>query len=107
MEQVRRDIEICSRAALVKMCVICSARAVHQHHWIPQQVLRREGHADKLRDPRNLIWLCFQHHMDHENWGGHGAARITRDRIPGATWRFAAELGEWATVRLERDYPVA
>lgn len=86
-------------------CALCPARAVHQHHLIPKRVLKREGHADKLKDPRNLLGLCVTHHMDHENWAGHGERRLARHHLTAEAWEFARELGEWATVRLEQDYP--
>lgn len=89
-------------------CMIgaCPRRMAHMHHLIPQQTLVREGHADKLRDARNLVPMCFDHHLAHENWSGHGRARLTRDLLPARVWEFARELGEWAVVRLEREYPV-
>ena len=86
-------------------CALCPARAVHQHHFLPKQVLKREGHADKLRDPRNLFGLCLMDHLDHENWAGHGARRLRRHHLTAGAWEFARELGEWAVMRLERDYP--
>jgi len=83
-------------------CAICGRRAVHRHHLIPKQVLRREGRRDRLTDPRVLMPMCFDCHFNHESW----ARRIWRDELPASVWVFAGELGEWATVRLERDYPV-
>ncbi len=87
-------------------CALCPKRAVHTHHLIAKQVMKREGYANQMNDPRNLYGLCWLHHMDHENWAGHGARRLTRDQLPHEVWAFARELGEWAVVRLERDYPV-
>jgi hypothetical protein len=46
--------------------------------------------------------MCFECHFNHESW----ARRIWRDELPKSVWAFASELGEWAAVRLERDYPV-
>lgn len=83
-------------------CAICKRRAVHLHHLIPKQVLRREGRKDRLTDPRGLMPLCFECHFNHESW----ARRIHREELPASVYTFAAEMGEWAVVRLERDYPV-
>lgn len=83
-------------------CAACSRRAVHMHHLIPKQVLRREGRRSSMSDPRVLLPLCFECHFNHESW----ARRLTRDQVPSSAWEFARELGEWAVVRLERDYPV-
>jgi hypothetical protein len=83
-------------------CALCPARAVHQHHLIPKQVLRREGRSDRLTDPRVLMPLCFDCHFSHESW----SRRIWRDQLPASVWEFARELGEWAVCRLEQDYPV-
>ena len=83
-------------------CAVCRLPAVHLHHLIPKQVLKREGYRRYLADRRILLPLCFKHHFDHESW----SARLTRDYVPAEAWQAAAELGEWAVVRLERDYPV-
>ena len=83
-------------------CAACGKRAVHLHHLVPKQVLRREARRDRLTDPRNLLPLCFDCHFNHESW----SHRLERHQVPAKTWEFAKELGEWAVVRLERDYPV-
>ena len=83
-------------------CAICNRPAVHHHHLIPKQVLRREGRRDRLSDPRGLMPLCFECHFNHESW----ARRITRDELPASVWAFARELGEPFVVRVEQDYPV-
>ena len=82
-------------------CAACPRRAVHLHHLIPRQVLRREGMSRYLSDPRVLLPLCFECHFNHESW----SRRLTRDQVPAETWGLAREMGEWAVVRLERDYP--
>lgn len=81
---------------------VCGKRAVHLHHLVPKQVLRRELRHDRLTDPRNLLPLCFDCHFNHESW----AKRLTFDQLPRSVFEFARELGEWAVVRLERDYPL-
>lgn len=98
-------------------CVQCGGRATTLHHVLPRQNIKREypqGFAvlvsgrrvprgDLLADRRNLIPMCLTPcHLDHENW----ARRLWRDQIPPSAWEFAAELGGWATVALERAYPV-
>jgi hypothetical protein len=83
-------------------CAVCPGRAVHQHHIIPRQVLKREGYRGRMDDPRNLMDLCFDCHMSHENW----SRRLTKAQLPAEAFAFARELGEFAVVRLERDYPV-
>jgi len=84
-------------------CAVCGRRAVHRHHVLPKAVLRREGFAGRvLNDPRNLMELCMECHFGHENW----RPRLARHLVPQSAWEFAAELGDWATARLERAYPV-
>lgn len=83
-------------------CAVCSGKAVHVHHLIPRQVMKREGYCGRMDDERNLLDLCFDCHMSHENW----SRRLTRDQLPHEVLAFARELGEWAVYRLERDYPV-
>lgn len=83
-------------------CAVCPGKAVHRHHIIGRQSCKREGYQGRMDDPRNLMHLCFDCHMSHENW----SRRLTRDQLPREAFAFARELGEWALVRLERDYPV-
>ena len=99
-----------------KVCIACGAPAANHHHVLGAQHLRRWAREQRgwerkerpyktqavLKDDRNLVPMCFPCHMDHEAW----ARRLTRDQVPASTWEFARELGEWAVVRLERDYPV-
>lgn len=97
-------------------CIGCTRPASTRHHVLPRQQikrhcagLRREMSAARLKklrkrllaDKRNLVPMCFPCHMAHENW----SARLTRDQIPMQAWEFARDLGEWATVALERAYP--
>lgn len=85
-------------------CAACGARAVHLHHVLPKAAIKREGYAGHwLRDARNAMPLCMACHFGHENW----RPRLPRHMVPTSAWEFAAELGPWATARLERAYPVA
>lgn len=96
-------------------CAVCGARAVQRHHVIAAQHLRRWARSQEwtkkerprrtqalLTDPRNLMAVCVACHMSHENY----SRRMARAQVPDAAWEFARELGDWATVRLERDYPL-
>lgn len=80
----------------------CRKPAVHLHHLIPKQVLKREGARRYLADRRILLPLCFDCHFNHEAW----SRRLRREDVPASAWEVARELGEWAVVRLERDYPM-
>lgn len=82
-------------------CAVCPAKAVHRHHILARQFLKREGHKARMDDPRNMLDLCMDCHFNHENW----SRRLTREQLPHGCFAFARELGEFAVVRLERDYP--
>jgi hypothetical protein len=83
-------------------CAVCPSRAVHRHHVLSRQFLKREGYGDRMNDPRNILDLCFDCHMSHENW----SRRVTREQLPHECFAFAREIGELAVCRIERDYPV-
>jgi hypothetical protein len=91
-----------------RVCVLCVREgaerqmAHHWHHLISRQRLRRyvdrqgllpiEAYGLERRlinDPRNLMALCFSHHLNRK--GGLDAV-IPRDAIPEAAWEFAREL---------------
>lgn len=57
--------------------------------------------AALLNDPRNGIIACRDHHDRIEN----ARIPIYRADLPARVWEFAAELGDRAVARLERDYP--
>ena len=96
-------------------CVLCATRAGHRdpHHLIPQQSLRR--HVASLRldemparrllrvllsDVRGGVALCRSCHANVEA----GSIPLPRGKVPDVAWIFAAELGDWAVVGLERTY---
>jgi hypothetical protein len=56
--------------------------------------------ADLLTDPRNCVLNCRRHHglMDRK------LVVVRRADLPGSVEEFAAELGERAVARLERDF---
>lgn len=69
----------------MRRCV-CGARAVHRHHIITRQVLRREG--GDPRDERNLIDLCWDCHAAH-----HARSKPLPLRcLPDEAYDFADEL---------------
>lgn len=83
----------------------CDGRLVRVH-LIPQQLLRREGHAKACRDPRSWVLACGG---VMGNAGHHGqldyarTLRIPRSRLPVGVEDLAAELGlDWW---LDRTYP--
>ena len=77
-------------------------------HLIAQQVLKREGHADAIDDPRSWVPACGGL---TGSAGHHGAfdyarsIRIPYEKLPAGTIQLADELGlAWY---LERNYRVA
>jgi hypothetical protein len=96
-------------------CLGCAGPAANRHHVLAQTHLRKHARSecrpDKraitnreaalIADKRNMVPMCFDCHMSHENW----SKRLTREQVPESAWEFARELGEWAVVRLENDYP--
>lgn len=67
-------------------CLMCPARAVHDHHAIyRQEIARRKGDQ---KDPRNLVPLCFDCHGAH-----HGRSRVIfLTDLPDSVYEFATEL---------------
>jgi len=96
-------------------CILC--RKHHHnctgHHLLAQEHLRTHVAAMRLApsqarrvlrnlisDCRNGVPLCPTCHERVEN----RSLPFPRSKIPLVAWQMAAELGEWATVRLEREY---
>jgi hypothetical protein len=79
---------------------VCGARAVHRHHAVYEQVVRREG--GDLRDPRNLVPVCFACHAAHHN----RQRPLPLHVLPDSVFVFARELlgGGQAHVELSRRY---
>lgn len=80
-------------------CLICKARAVHSHHVVYAQHVSRAG--GDLKDPRNLVPLCFSCHGAH-----HARSRvIPLSKLPDAVYEFARGLlGPAAFDYLQRRY---
>ena len=61
----------------------CHRRGVHAHHAVYRQHLP----AGTLRDPRNLVRVCFECHGAH-----HGRSRVLPLRVlPDPVFAFAAD----------------
>jgi hypothetical protein len=73
----------------------CHGRLI-KAHLIPRQLLKREGSAKAVEDPRSWVWACGG---PMGNAGHHGmldtarTLRIPRDRLPEALEELASELG--------------
>ena len=82
-------------------CALCGRRpAHHQHHLVHRPHLRERGAS--LSDPRNLIWLCGDCHMN-----GHWSAfrRLPISVVTEAGWEFAREvLKDYAEGYMRRYY---
>lgn len=99
-------------------CIVTGTRAADvfdpshdAHHPLPKGELRARGLHAHVYDARNGVFVRHDVHMEHE-YGAGDAARIPRERLPAAVWRFCAEMdrlgdGEWATVMVERTHPAA
>jgi hypothetical protein len=98
-----------------KQCAKCRRRGCQGHHVLGQQHIH--DHVRSLRldpdeayrleerllsDRRNRLPLCPDCHYTHEY---APSGRLTRSYVPASAWAFARELGTWAVVRLESDYP--
>lgn len=94
-------------------CPVCAMRMVWDpHHVLYQKHIRARARLEKwsaeqlravLSDVRNRLWVCSVCNQEQE----HGPNRpMRRAHVPASAWEFARTLGEWAVVRLERDYPV-
>lgn len=96
-------------------CAQCRQKGCQGHHVLAQQHIR--DHVRGLRlddaeafaleerllsDRRNRLPVCPDCHYGHEYAPD---ARLPRRLVPASAWEFAAELGTWAVVRLEGDYP--
>jgi hypothetical protein len=77
----------------------CGRRAVHGHHALTVQLIRREG--GDPRDPRVLVPLCVPCHFDH-----HGTKKLSLRALPDSVFEFAADLlgGPAAYETLRRYY---
>lgn len=64
----------------------CGERAVHRHHVVTAQVIRRERGNE--RDARNLVPVCFACHAAHHN----RAAPFELAMLPDSVFEFAVEL---------------
>lgn len=78
---------------------ICGQPAVHAHHVVYQQHVRR--HGGDVDDARNLLPLCYDCHRRHHN----RVAPISREVLPDAALGYASELlGDYAEDYLGRYY---
>jgi hypothetical protein len=98
-------------------CAICGTtrRRREAHHLLAQEHIRTwvaslrmgDERAERnllrrlLSDPRNGIAACPTCHQRVEG----RSVPLARSKVPPTAFAFAAELGEWAVVRLEREYP--
>lgn len=64
----------------------CAARAVHLHHIVTRQELRRHGGDPK--DERGLLPLCVRHHERHHS----RFAPLPLWVLPDAAFEFAVEV---------------
>ena len=60
---------------------------MHGHHAVKAQTIRREG--GNPRDPRWLVPLAVQCHLDHEH--GNGRRKLPCWRLPDAVFVVAVE----------------
>lgn len=82
-----------------RRCLVCGGRAVHEHHVVYRQELRRRG--GDPRDRRNLVPVCGRCHGDHHS----AVRRIPLELLPGCVWVFAEELmGAYGRDYLARYY---
>lgn len=84
----------------------CARRAVHRHHVVSRQELKRHATgrqlAALLRDERNLVWLAFDCHLTGQE---NARRRLPLGVLPDAAVAFAAEvLGVAAYDYLRRFY---
>jgi hypothetical protein len=64
----------------------CGHRAVHPHHAVYQQHLRRYGGDPK--DQRNIVPVAFDCHFAHHS----GAKRLRLRDLPDSVFEFAVEI---------------
>lgn len=82
----------------------CSGQLIRAH-LIPQQLLKREGHAAAIVDPRSWVPACGGITGITGHHGAFDTARTLRlpfEALPAGTVALAAELG--LTWYLERTY---
>lgn len=95
----------------------CLARAIHRHHVVYEQELRRRWDSDPAvrerwpryqllkGDPRNLVDICFNHHTGREGHHSGGEKAILLERLPDEAIEFAFDLlGGYAYDYLKRRY---
>jgi hypothetical protein len=100
-------------------CIVTGTRAADvfdplydAHHPLPKGELRARGLHAHVYDARNGVFVQEWVHVAHE-FGAGDAARIPREALPAAVWRFCAEMDklgvgeEWATALVERKHPAA
>lgn len=93
-------------------CPVCGERlTTDPHHLLKQTHIRnraryeqwsRERLIEVLSDLRNRLAVCRLCNLAQES---DPNPPMRRGHVTEAAWAFARELGEWAVVRLERDYP--
>jgi hypothetical protein len=86
-------------AARSKCVCGCGQRAVHEHHCVYRQELRKHGGDPK--DARNLVPIAFDCHGAHHS----GAKRLLLSTLPDSVFEFAVDLmGDAASGYLARYY---
>ena len=77
----------------------CGQRAVHNHHCVYRQELRK--HGGSLKDARNLVPMALDCHFSHHA----GSRRLLLSMLPDSAFEYAGELlGEYAPLWLARYY---
>jgi len=74
------------------VCAVGGAKhrdSLQIHHVIPKRILKVEGHADRLWDPRNSLVLCSSCHARHES----ALRKVPLALLRPAHFEFAEELG--------------
>jgi len=75
-------------------CWVCGEAAVHEHHVVTRQVLRREAqttgrnYTELVADPTNRIPLCLSCHAAHHN----RTRPIPAKALPDEAIQFAKNL---------------
>lgn len=79
----------------------CNAIGHHRHHVILEQHAHFLRPGFSIHDPRNLIHLCFDCHIN----GHHGNRRLAVDDLPPETLLYVREaLGAYGADYLRRYY---
>jgi hypothetical protein len=93
--RVPRDAAQAARARSRGLCVVCvfdgksnqrRGKAVHLHHAFPKQ---RNRWPHLAKDSRNLVGVCFDCHMAHEN----ASRRIPLEALPACVFVLAVRTG--------------